>query len=79
MGEWEYRKAVPPFLQAVEGAAAPVTADEPSAAFFVVVVVVVGAVAEIGLDLDLDLAPEVSTTMGRRASARVVAVAACAD
>ena len=75
MGEWEYRKAVPPFSQVVEEAAAPATADEPCAAFFVVVVVTVAAVAEIGLDL----VPEVSTVKGRRASAHVVAVAACAD
>ena len=76
MGEWEYRKAVPPFSRAVEGVAAPATVDEPyAAAFFVVVVVTVAAVAEIGLDL----VPEVSTVKGRRASAHVVAVAACAD
>lgn len=77
MGEWEYRKAVPPFSQVAEEAAAPATADEPCAAFFVVDVVVVAAVVEI--DRYLDLVPEVSTVMGRRASARVVVAAACAD
>ena len=78
MGEQEYRKAVLPFLQAVEEAAVLSTVEPYAAAGFGIVVIVV-IVVEIDLDLGLDLVPEVSTVMERRASARVVVVAACAD
>ena len=77
MGEQEYRKAVLPFLQAVEEAAVLSTVEPYAAAVAAVVIVVI--VVEIDLDLGLDLVPEVSTVMERRASARVVVVAACAD
>ena len=68
MGEWECRKAVLLFLQAVEEAVdpSPVEPYAVAAVGFVVVVV------EIGLDLDLGV-------KGRRAFARVAVAAACAD